>query len=823
MSANTISKNQLESSDANLSAILKRYTEILRNLTSYTEHQLESFDTNLSVILKRYIEILRNLTSYTEHQLESRNTDISATLKRYIQSIKKFLHHTDNQPEISNTDLAVFMKHYIEALRPYTEDLKKSLRHIDNQPEISNTDFATFIKRYIVAFKPYAEALRQSIRYYERKYYIENQSEIADSGFDVIIKELEVLEAVAGAPISPDSPTQRVGGGAEFGTHIRDHNPMLSLNKCYNERELQEFGKRVQRLLEGAPVEYVTELKIDGVAVALIYENGIFTQGRTRGGSEYGEDVTDNLRTIRSVPSRLVETETVVPPVLEVRGEVFLPKDCLDEINVQREAEGELPFANPRNAASGSLRLLDTSITASRSLDVFMYGLNQDEGIQSATHREALEKIKQWGLKCNPHTACHKSIEDVQTYYQHWIEKRHELPYETDGIVVKVNNFSQVLSLGTTSKYPRWAIAYKFNAQRTITTVEKIDVQVGRTGALTPVAILKPVTLAGATITNATLHNEQEIQTKDIHIGDRIVLERAGDVIPKVIEVLTDDRTGDEVAFKFPERCPACDTPVQRTEAEVAVRCVNVACVAQLKRRIGHYASRNALQIEGLGPATIDQLVDKELVSDVADLYALEVEALSKLDRMGVPSASNLIHQIEQSKTAPVEKVLFGLGIFHVGETVAALLIEHFLSLDALSTATPEQIKSVNGIGPQIAESVVNFFSQNQPLLGKLRAAGLDCFTVETESIRPEASAVPDSFFSRQTFVVTGSLEGMTRTEASKEIKARGGKVTSSVTSKTDYLIAGEGAGSKYTKAVELEIPILTAAAFFEKLQQRHK
>ena len=426
--------------------------------------------------------------------------------------------------------------------------------------------------------------------------------------------------------------------------------------------------------------------------------------------------------------------------------------------------------------------------------------------------------MKRWGFKCNPHTRPHKSIEDVQKYYEHWLEKRHELPYETDGIVVKVNQFSQQRELGATSKYPRWAIAYKFNAQQAITTVEKIEVQVGRTGALTPVAILEPVLLAGATITNATLHNEQEIQTKDIRIGDRIVLERAGDVIPKIVEVLKADRTGNEVVFDFPDRCPVCDTPVERSEAEVAVRCVNVSCVAQLKRRIAHYASRNALQIEGLGPATIDQLVDKELVRDVVDLYALEVEPLSKLERMGVPSARNLVYHIEQSKAVPVEKVLFGLGIFHVGETVAELLIEHFLSLDALSRATLEEIESVDGIGPQIAESVVNFFSQNQPLLDRLREAGLQCFTVAAESNRTEASMMTDSFFSGKTFVVTGSLEGMTRTEASKEIKTRGGKVTSSVTGRTDYLIAGEGAGRKYAKAEELDIPILTEAAFFAKL-----
>ena len=662
--------------------------------------------------------------------------------------------------------------------------------------------------------------LRALIRHHERKYYIENQPEVSDAEFDVLMKGLEALEAASNAPIPPDSPTQRVGGGAVLGTRIPHRNPMLSLNNSYDEQELREFAERVRRLLEDAPVEYITELKIDGLGVSLIYEKGVFTRGLTRGDGEYGEDITDNLRTIRSVPLRLVEPEVMVPPVLEVRGEVFLPKDCLNDINVQREAEGEPPFANPRNAAAGSLRLQDASITASRPLDIFIYTLNYAEGIAFATHTESLELMKRWGLKCNPHTDCHKSIDDVQHYYEQWVTERHSLPYETDGVVVKVNEFSHQNELGVTSKYPRWAIAYKFNAQQAITTIKRIDVQVGRTGVLTPVAILEPVTLAGATITNATLHNEQEIQTKDIRIGDRIVLERAGDVIPKIVEVLTAERTGNEETFVFPDRCPVCGTSVHRSEAEVAVRCVNVGCVAQLKRRIAHYASRNALQIEGLGPATIDQLVDKALVRDVADLYTLEIEPLSKLDRMGVPSARNLVHQIERSKTAPVEKVLFGLGIFHVGETVAELLIENFSSLDALSHAKAEDIESVNGIGPQIAESVVNFFSQNQLLLDKLREAGLHCFTVKAEGLSTKASLTTDSFFSGKTFVVTGSLEGMTRTEASKEIKARGGKVTSSVTRKTDYLIAGEGAGSKYAKAVELDIPILTAASFSEKLQQ---
>ncbi|MDE0015279.1 MAG: NAD-dependent DNA ligase LigA, partial [Candidatus Poribacteria bacterium] len=612
----------------------------------------------------------------SKDQSKFSDTDFSAALEGFTQSLqhlRNLIKHVENLSEISEPDLIVALIHS-------TRDLEKLIRHIKSHPEISDSDFVALLKYSTKNL----QHLRNLVVHYERKYYIENQPEISDADFDAIMKVLEALEAATVAPIPLDTPTQRVGGSAELGTRIPHHNPMLSLNNCYNQKELREFGKRVQRLLEGAPVEYVTELKIDGLSVSLIYENGRFTQGLTRGGGKYGEDVTHNLRTINSVPQRLVETETVVPPILEVRGEVFIPKHCLTDINVQREAEGKTPFANPRNAAAGSLRLQNASITASRLLDIFVYGLNRTGGVEPATQTEALKKIKQWGLQCNPHSICHKSIEDVQKYYERWVEERHELPYETDGIVVKVNNFSQALSLGATSKYPRWAIAYKFNAQQAITILEKIEVQVGRTGVLTPVAILKPVTLAGVIISHATLHNEQEIQAKDIRVGDKIVLERAGDVIPKIVEVLTADRTGTEVAFVFPDRCPVCDTPVQRTEAEVAVRCVNVSCVAQLKRQIAHYASRNALQIEGLGPATIDRLVDKELVRDVADLYALEVEPLSKLDRMGVPSARNLVHQIEQSKTAPVEKVLFGLGIFHVGETVAELLIERFLSLDAL-------------------------------------------------------------------------------------------------------------------------------------------
>ena len=659
--------------------------------------------------------------------------------------------------------------------------------------------------------------LRELIRYHERKYYIDDQPEITDAAFDALMRQLEELEkASPEEDIPSDSPTQRVGGGVALGSRIPHRSPMLSLDNTFGKDELLDFGKRVQRILEDAPVEYVAELKIDGLGVSLLYENGVLVRGLTRGDGEFGEDVSGNLRTIRAIPLRLTSTEdNPVPPILEVRGEVFIPKHLLDDINVQREAEGETPFANPRNAAAGSVRTQDSNVTAKRPLDIFIYSLNYVEGLEVTTHTEALDKLKDFGFKCNPNTELHNSLEDVFIFYNRWVEKREEIPYEVDGIVVKVNDISQQRELGSTAKSPRWATSYKFPAHQTITTIEKIEVQVGRTGVLTPVAILKPVKLAGATITHATLHNEQEILNKDIRIGDTIVLERAGDVIPKINDVLKEKRKGDEIAFQFPDVCPTCDTPVQRSETEVAVRCVNARCSAQLKRRIAHYASRNALEIEGLGPATVNQLVNNDLVQDVADLYTLKAEEVGKLERMGPGLTYNLLHQIEHSKQASAARLLVGLSIFHVGETVAEVLMDHFLSIDALSQAGAEAIEVIPGIGPQIAESVATFFAQNRPLIEKLKAAGLQCFT---EEVAKAPQVLEDTFFSGKTFVVTGSLTDMTRTEASTQIKARGGKVTSSVTGKTDYLIAGEGAGSKYDKAVELGVEILTAEAFFEHL-----
>ncbi len=568
--------------------------------------------------------------------------------------------------------------------------------------------------------------LREQIRYHERRYYIDDQPEISDAEFDALMRQLEELEKVSPGDIPSDSPTQRVGGSVALGSRIPHRSPMLSLDNTFGKEELLDFGVRVKKLLEDEPVEYVTELKIDGLGVSLLYENGIFVRGLTRGDGEFGENVSGNLRTIRVVPLRLTHTEkNPVPPIIEVRGEVFIPKHLLGEINVQREAEGESPFANPRNAAAGSVRTQNSNVTAKRPLDIFVYSLNYAEGLEFETHTEALEKLKSFGFKCNPHTELHNSLEDVITYYDQWVAKREDIPYEVDGIVVKVNDISQQNELGATAKSPRWATSYKFPAHQTITKIEKIEVQVGRTGVLTPVAILEPVKLAGAMITHATLHNEQEILAKDIRIGDTIVLERAGDVIPKILDVLKEKRMGNEVAFQFPDVCPTCSTPVQRSENEVAVRCVNAGCSAQLKRRIAHFASRNALEIEGLGPATVNQLVNNELVRDVADLYTLKEEEVRKLDRMGPGSTSNLFHQIEHSKQASAARILVGLSIFHVGDTVAELLIDHFLSIDALSQADAEAIETIPGIGPQIAESVSTFFCTKSSFDRKIKSGGI--------------------------------------------------------------------------------------------------
>ncbi len=658
------------------------------------------------------------------------------------------------------------------------------------------------------------EALREQICYHERKYFIDDQPEISDQEYDQLMKELERLEVAHPEFIIPDSPTQRVGGATTLGTSVPHRRQMLSLDNTYSPEELYDFDQRVRKTLPDQPIAYVTELKIDGLGVALLYEAGRLVRGATRGDGEYGEDVTANLRTVRTIPLRL-NSERSIPTVLEVQGEVFIPRDRLDEVNRQRIEEDQAPFANARNAAAGSVRLLDSTITASRPLDIFIYTLGYAEGIEIGKHTEALALLAGLGFKMNPYTAAHSSIEEVVAYCRQWTADREAIPYDTDGIVVKVDSLQQQEALGSTAKSPRWAIACKFPARQVTTQIEAIEVQVGRTGVLTPVAILSPVQLAGATITHATLHNEQELIRKDVRVGDTVFLERSGDVIPKITGVLADQRKGTEKIFRLPDHCPVCETPVQRSEDEAAIRCVNVGCSAQLKRRIEHFASRNALNIDGLGPAIVEQLVGVGLIHDVGDLYALKQADLVSLERMGEKSAENLINAIESSRDIPVAKVLFGLGIHHVGANVAELLIDHFSSIDALADASIEDIESIHGIGPQIAKSIVDFFSQPrvQEFLKQLKDAGLQ-WAAESS----ELTEISASIFVGKTFVLTGSLSTMTRSEASDKIKERGGKVSSSVSQNTDYLIAGESPGSKHDRAVQLGVPILTEQEFTKEL-----
>ena len=628
------------------------------------------------------------------------------------------------------------------------------------------------------------------------------------------MRELAHLETAHPEFITLDSPTHRVGGEATLGRRARHRGPMLSLDNSYNFEELRDFDRRVRKVLPDQPIEYVAELKIDGLGVSLLYEDGRLVRGATRGDGEYGEDVTANLRTIRTIPLRLTPVQPM-PTVLEVRGEVFIPRNQLDEINRQRVENDEPPFANARNAAAGSVRLLDASITASRPLDIFVYSLSYVEGIETTEHTQALSLLAELGFKLNPETEAYSSIEGVAEYCRHWTSQRESRPYDIDGVVAKVNSIQQQQELGATAKSPRWAISYKFPAHQTTTQIREIGVQVGRTGVLTPLAVLDAVQLAGATITHATLHNEQDLIRKDIRIGDRVVVERSGDVIPKIVTVLTEKRNGTEKIFRLPDQCPACQTPVHRSAEEAAIRCMNTACPAQLKRRIGHFASRNAMNIDGLGPAVIEQLVESGKIRDIGDLYTLEKANLVELERVGEKSAENLINEIEGSKAVSVEKILFGLGILHVGENMAELLMDSFQSIDNLAYATLADVESIYGIGPRVAESIVNFFDQpsNLDLLSRLKAAGLQW----SKNVGEPQSTAP-SFFAGKTVVLTGTLTQMTRSEASDRIKTLGGRVASTVSKKTDFLIAGDSPGSKYDRANQLGVAILTEEEFLEKL-----
>ncbi len=662
------------------------------------------------------------------------------------------------------------------------------------------------------------ERLRREIRRHDYLYYVLAQPEISDYQYDMLLKRLEALEQQYPEFITPDSPTQRVGGEPtkEFPV-VRHRKPMLSLSNTYNEAEVREFDRRVRSLLNpGEPYEYVCELKIDGVAVSLVYENGLLVRGVTRGDGEQGDDITNNIKTIRSIPLRL-ETDREDLLNIEVRGEVYYPTPEFEKLNQERIAAGEPPFANPRNSAAGTLKLQDPRIVAQRPLRIFCYYLDQIADTPTIqTHFQALETLEQLRFPVNPHRRLCKTIDEVIEYWREWSGKKEELPYEIDGVVVKVNSLEQQRRLGATAKSPRWAIAFKFATEQAETRLVDIRWQVGRTGIVTPVAHLEPVQLLGTTISRATLHNMDEIQRLDVRIGDYVIIEKGGEIIPKIVRVVKEKRPRGTAPYRPPTRCPVCHTPLVRPPGEVALMCENVACPAQVAGRIAHFASRRAMDIEGLGEKVVDLLLRANLIRDYGDLYYLKAEDIAPLERMGEKSAANLIAAIEASKSRPLARLIFGLGIRYVGEEAARLLANHFHSLDKIREADEEELAAVPGIGEITARSVKAFFSreENLKVLEKLRRAGLPF----TETVAEEAP-LQDERFAGKTFVLTGALDNFTREEATRLIEARGGKVTSSVSRKTDYVLVGKDPGSKYRKAQELGVPILTEEEFIKMLE----
>lgn len=655
--------------------------------------------------------------------------------------------------------------------------------------------------------------LHDTLNKYSYEYYVMDQPSVPDSEYDRLLKELNDIEAQFPQLQTPDSPTQRVGGAvlAAF-QKVRHDTPMLSLGNAFNEEDLRDFDRRVHQLVGHADYSYVCELKIDGLAVALKYENGMFVQGATRGDGTTGEDITANLKTIHSIPLRLSE-----PFTMEVRGEAFMPKQSFIALNAIRDEKGEEPFANPRNAAAGSLRQLDPRIAASRNLDIFLYGIANPGPLGISTHSEGLDLLDTLGFKTNKERRVCQTIEDVITYVEEQSEKRAKLPYEIDGIVIKVNSLDQQDELGFTAKSPRWATAFKFPAEEVVTKLVDIELSVGRTGVVTPTAILQPVRVAGTTVSRASLHNEDLIREKDIRIGDMVVVKKAGDIIPEVVSVLADRRTGEEKEFRMPEVCPDCGSELVRLEEEVALRCINPQCPAQIREGLTHFVSRNAMNIEGLGEKVIAQLYGEELIKDVADLYTLQREDLLKLERMGEKSVDNLLSAIEVSKNNSLERLLFGLGIRHVGAKAARILAMEFGTMGRLREVTGEELTAIHEIGGKMADAVVTYFQQPEvaELIEKLKAAGVN-MSYEGP-IRP-AVAEGESPFAGKTVVLTGKLIQLTRNEAKERIEALGGNVTGSVSKKTDLVIAGEEAGSKLEKAEKLSIEVWDEQRFIDEL-----
>lgn len=652
------------------------------------------------------------------------------------------------------------------------------------------------------------EKLREELRLHEHLYYVLDQPEISDAEYDALMRRLQELEARHPELATPDSPTQRVGGKPREGFLKVEHSsPMLSLDNALNEAELREFDRRVRDLLAGETFQYIAEMKMDGLSMTAHFADGRFTQAVTRGDGRVGEDVTENARTIRSLPLRV---KTALPS-FEVRGETVMNRRAFERLNAERDNAGLSRFANPRNAAAGSLRLLEPQITASRRLDYYTYFLLTGGKPALPSHWESLAELARMGFKVNEHRRLCPDIDAVLAFCAQWEQRRDELPYEIDGVVVKVDSIGQQQRLGFTAKAPRWAIAYKYPARQAVTTVETIEVQVGRTGALTPVARLKPVAVSGVTVSRATLHNEDEIERLGLQIGDAVVIERSGDVIPKVVRVqsLGSPRT----PFEMPTTCPVCGGAVTREEGEAASRCINSNCPARLKETILHFASRGVMNIDGVGDALVDQLVDRGMVASVADLYGLTVEKLLALERMGTKSAGNIVRNIENSKKNPLPRVIGALGIRFVGERTAVFLAEAFGSLDAIAAAELDLLQEAEEVGPRIAESIFRFFREprNRQLIERLREAGLQ---FHYHSNRPKAGPLKGL-----TFVLTGALPNLSRDDAKRLIEAAGGKVAGSVSKKTHYVVAGEDAGSKLAKAVELGVPVVDEDGFLDMIK----
>ena len=657
------------------------------------------------------------------------------------------------------------------------------------------------------------QRLRDEIRHHDRKYYVEAAPEITDLEYDRLVERLKQLEARHPELISPDSPTQRVGDQPVEGLEsVRHRAPMLSIENTYSIEELRHFLARTERALAGEKIEWVVELKVDGVAVSLWYDQGRLVRGVTRGDGQVGDDVTHNVRTIRDVPLRLAGDDP--PRRVELRGEVYMTNSDLVRLNQQRAAGGEPPFANTRNVTAGSIRQLDARVCAGRKLRFFCHGLGEAEGLRAETHMELLDHLRRWGVPATPHAACFPSADAAIEHCERLVERLHELDFEIDGLVLKVNRFDQRARLGATAKSPRWVIAYKFEKYEATTRVIGIRVQVGKTGALTPVAELEPVLIAGTTVSRASLHNADEIERKDVRPGDVVVVEKAGKIIPHIVRVEKHLRADDAMPFRFPRRCPECGAAVVRErtgddEAGAFVRCRNPACPAQLKERIRHYASRAAMDIEGLGDRLVDQLVERGLVRSYVDLYRLTVEQLVPLERMGKRSAEKLVAAIEASKQRGLARLLAALAIRHVGARVAAVLAEHFGSIDAIVAAGKDELASINEIGPVIAESVHAYLhgEHGRETIAALRAAG-----VRMESDRPAAPRRRK--LEGKTLVVTGTLSRYSREEVERLIQQHGGRAASSVSRKTDYVVAGEKPGSKLDQARRLGVPVLDEAAF---------